>query len=120
MKKVICLLLILTVFATSSVFAANETMITTGGTSIGTGLFFFFLPSLIGSSSGFNAPDTSTYLLSYGAGTLFTVGGLLLVIFGAMQEDNSYYAMIDNQLPDIVSFDITGDKVFIGAKFSFK
>ena len=113
MKKIICVMIIMAVFLSTNVSAANEKWMGTGATALGSGIGFFFLPSLTGTTS------YTSLAIAYTAGTVFTVGGLILFIEGAMQED-PYYAMFKSPLPDVVSITSDGKNTFIGAKFSFK
>ena len=118
MKKIICVMIILSVFLSTNVSASDGRMMATGATALGSGIGFFFLPSLMETSPSFN-PSFSTYAIAYTAGTVFGVGGLILFIAGAMRDD-PYYAKLKSPLPDIVSITSDGRSTFIGAKFSFK
>ena len=113
MKKIICVMIMMSVFLSTNVSAADEKWMATGASALGSGIAFFFLPSLTGTTS------LSSRAIAYTAGTVFGVGGLILFIAGAMREDR-YYAMFKNPLPDVVSITSDGKSAFIGARFSFK
>jgi hypothetical protein len=114
LKKIICLILVLSFFVATTTIAGDGTMIGTGATALGTGLGFVFLPMLVGDTS-INGPNLAAWL---GGGACMALG-FGLIIGGAMRGEE-YYAMVDNPLLNIVSFGTNGKKTYIGAKFSFR
>ena len=110
LKKIICLLLVLSIFAVTTVTA--DSMMGTGATVAGVGLGFIFLPMVL------DDPSLATQAGCYIGGGACVALGLILTAWGAMRGES--YAMLDNPILDIVSFGTDGQKTFIGAKFSFR
>ena len=109
LKKVICLLLVLSFFAASTVTA--DGMIGTGATVAGVGLGFIFFPMML------DDPSLGTEAGCYIGGGTCVALGLVLTAWGAMRGES--YAMLDNSILNIVSFGTVGQKTYLGAKFSF-
>ena len=112
MKKIICAMIILIVFLSANVGAAEGGWVTTGLTAFGSGLaLIIYAPDI--------TSDLTNQALCYLTGGVLGGLGLWLAIAGAMRGD-TYYAKIKNPLPDVVSITSDGKSTFIGAKFSFK
>jgi hypothetical protein len=120
MKKIICLIIIFSFFASTSVSAVDGGMITAGAGAIGLGVFFFLLPGILSSdddSGDISAPS----IVSYSFGSLCCLGGLILIILGAVSDDNDYAkAIVEDPIFKHVNLATNGTDTFIGARFSFK
>lgn len=113
MKKVICVMIIMSIFLSANVSAVDAKMMSTGATALGTGIGLCLVPSLFGSG------NLENDIWLYVGGGVLGIGGLMLAIAGALKED-PYYAKLKIPLPDVVSITSDGKSTFIGARFSFK
>jgi hypothetical protein len=109
MKKIICFIIIMCIFASTNVFAYHEGLANTSAYVIGVGGGF-----IIGAAV--DVLNSDAYYWGAGIAGL----GIITLIWALTSDDDNYTkAVEENQLFKNVSFATNGKKTFIGARFSF-
>ena len=116
MKKIICVMIMLSIFLSTNVNAVDAEMANLGAYAFGAGAGIFALPWIF----DFKDKSFSNNLGAYLSGGALGLLGFGVMIWGLVRDDPNYYAKLKSPFPDVVSITSDGTSTFIGTKFSLK